>query len=110
VCTTHRLAFLYMTGQIPRLVDHANRIKHDNRWANLRTATTAQNVYNRTVRCDASTGLKGVRYRKEKNLYQAYIRLDGKYKHLGNFRTADDASEFSQLAREMCHGEFVCNV
>lgn len=43
----HRLAFLYMTGNIPKIVDHVNHNKTDNAWNNLRSVTQAQNMANR---------------------------------------------------------------
>jgi len=45
---THRLAFLYMTGEWPKAhIDHINGVKDDNRWCNLREATSSQNNKNR---------------------------------------------------------------
>lgn len=44
----HRLAFLYMTGAMPfGIVDHRNRKKADNHWANLRDTTQAENNANK---------------------------------------------------------------
>ena len=46
--TLHRLAFLYMEGVFPpEMVDHVNRIRHDNRWSNLRHAGVILNCTNR---------------------------------------------------------------
>lgn len=43
----HRLAFLYMTGTFPKVdVDHINGARSDNRWCNLREATSSQNLAN----------------------------------------------------------------
>jgi hypothetical protein len=105
----HRLAFLYMGEQVPPIVDHENRVRRDNSWKNLRQATKAQNAHNQKTRIDSGTKMKGVRFREKSGLYQAYIRLNNKYKHLGNFGSADEAAEFAQLARDMCHGEYVCH-
>jgi hypothetical protein len=47
----HRLAWLYMTGQWPaRHIDHINRCRSDNRFANLRDVTQAENNRNRAPR------------------------------------------------------------
>lgn len=44
----HRVAWALMTGRWPRLaLDHADGRRGNNRWANLRLATTAQNGANR---------------------------------------------------------------
>jgi HNH endonuclease len=46
----HRLAWLYQTGAWPkREIDHRTLNKGDNRFENLREATDAQNVHNRTA-------------------------------------------------------------
>ena len=42
----HRLAFLYMTGEIPKLVDHINRLPWDNTWTNLRATNHRENALN----------------------------------------------------------------
>jgi hypothetical protein len=47
----HRLAVLYMTGGMPPShlpVDHANRMRDDNRWSNLRVVTATENIANQS--------------------------------------------------------------
>jgi len=57
----HRLAFLYMNGFLPeKQVDHINRIKDDNRWINLRNATSTENLQNTSLRKSNKSGEKGV--------------------------------------------------
>src|SRR4051794_40587735 len=61
----HRLAVLYMTGAWPEQgMDHINGGRSDNRWSNLRLATQAQNVRNRSKGSNNTSGFKGVRFRE----------------------------------------------
>ena len=50
----HRLAYFYITGEWPEVIDHINRIKSDNRWCNLRNGTQTDNCLNieRTIVVD----------------------------------------------------------
>lgn len=56
----HRLAFLYMTGSIPKEIDHINMDSSDNRWSNLREAVGSGNQQNKANRIDNTSGVKGV--------------------------------------------------
>lgn len=56
-----RLAWFYMTGEWPaERVDHVNRIRDDNRWANLRLATESDQCANRQIQSNNTSGYKGV--------------------------------------------------
>lgn len=96
----HRLAWLYMTGQEPSHdIDHVNGVKSDNRWSNLREATTKQNAENTPLRSDNSTGFRGVTFEPKKGLYRARIRHNGKLINLGRFKIAEQAAEAARAAR-----------
>ena len=56
----HRLAFLYMNGIIPEFVDHIDGNRGNNSWDNLRECSKAENVYNRVVNKNSSSGIKGI--------------------------------------------------
>lgn len=56
----HRLAILYMTGKWPDQTDHANHIKHDNRWCNIRSVTAKENGRNRKLGSNSSDIIMGV--------------------------------------------------
>lgn len=109
---THRLIWLYMTGENPlHQVDHINRNQTDNRWCNLREATNQENNRNKSIRSDNTTGCRGVKYYKNGNRlkrYQARIKIDGKYRSLGYYLTAEEASEIYESEAKNIFGEFYC--
>jgi hypothetical protein len=86
------------------VVDHKNQVRLDNQKANLRICTQAQNCCNCKVRKHSTTGLKGVA--RNPSGWLAYIRVNGKKKHLGTFRTPELAYQAVCEAREILHGEF----
>ena len=116
----HRLAFLYMTGELPPEgleIDHVNGIGADNRWTNLRLATKRQNCYNRKSR--SPLGIKGLSLmftEKGKRKYLATIRVEGKLvrKNLTNIlgTPEEDKRILTELVswidelRRLHHGEF----
>jgi len=102
----HRLAWFYMTGHWPDQVDHINLDRRDNRWCNLREATRDQNNVNKGARRSSTTGLKGVLPRRSKGCFEARIKINGKFKYLGSFKTPEEANAaYAEAAREI-HGEF----
>ena len=58
----HRLAFLMMTGKIPKEVDHRDMDGLNNRFGNLRPCTRSQNKMNRGWQRNAKIKLKGVSF------------------------------------------------
>ena len=101
----HRLAFLYMTGGLPKEdVDHINRVRSDNRWPNLRAATRSENLRNTTAR-SGSSGRLGVTWHKGAKKWAAQGRLDGRHIHLGLFADLEEAAEAARKWRKYTFGE-----
>jgi len=101
----HRLAWLYMTGKIPEAeVDHVNRDRSDNRWANLRVATREENARNRVAYKNNKTGLKGVS--RKGSRYSAKIWMDGASRLIGWFDTPEEAHDAFRVASNENFGEF----
>src|SRR6266550_3100590 len=85
-----RLAWLYVMGAWPVAeIDHINCDRADDRWCNLREATSAQNAFNRRLRIDNVAAAKGVRWGISCSKWQARITVDGKLCHLGFFNTTE---------------------
>lgn len=82
---SNRLAFLYMTGSIPKISDHIDRNKTNNRWNNLRPCTNAQNRMNAWVQSNNTSGYKGVCWNKAASKWQAQIMINQKTIYLGLF-------------------------
>lgn len=104
----HRLAWLYVYGYMPSVVDHINRDPKDNRIANLRQVTNSQNQMNRGVQSNSTTGLKGVYWVKSHGLYRAQIKRQGKINYLGYFTDKYDAYSAYTKAADTLHKEFAC--
>lgn len=99
---SHRLAWLYMTGEWPKdQIDHINRNKPDNRFENLREASQSQNNQNQALRSLVSkSGFKGAHWHK--GTWNSAIQIDGRKVHLGCFRSHHAAHEaYKERAKEI---------
>lgn len=95
----HRLAWLITYGEFPCVeLDHINRIKSDNRICNLRLATKSENMKNKGMRKDNTSGFKGVCWNKKYKKWAATIKKDGKQFNIGLFNSREGAHEAYQKA------------
>lgn len=90
VMLAHRVIWMIQTGLIPHKVDHINRRRTDNSWANLREVTDSENSRNVTLGKNSSTGATGVSFRNDTQKWVAHI-TDGRTHHLGCFGSFDEA-------------------
>ena len=100
-----RIAWALHYGAWPtQRLDHINRDPADNRIANLRLATHAQNIANTQSK---RTGRpKGVYWHKQRQRWHSNITVGGKKKHLGLFDTeAEAAAAFARASQEI-YGDF----
>jgi hypothetical protein len=102
-----RLAWFYMTGQWPKLfIDHINTDRGDDRFANLREATHAQNARNSRRPRTNTSGFKGVCFDKHTGRWRAGIYLDNKKINIGRFESAAEAHAAYAKFAELLHQEF----
>jgi len=101
----HRVAYFLCHGVLPKVIDHINGNRSDNRIANLRSADCAQNGWNRGKQKNNSSGYKGVRMGTH-GRWMATIWANRKPRHLGYFDTPEAASEAYKRAAQELHGSF----
>lgn len=104
--SVHRLIFLLVTGEMPPEVDHRNRVRHDNRWLNLRSATRPENSRNKKRNSHSTEEFKGVS--QIGNRFQAHICIDYEIIYLGAYATPEEAARAYDIAAIEHHGEFAC--
>jgi hypothetical protein len=100
---------IYMARQIMGApddvhVDHANGDTLDDRRANLRLCSVAENMRNSKKPKNNTTGYKGVY--KVRNRFRAAITVDSGYVSIGTYPTAKDAAHVYDFAAQLFHGEF----
>lgn len=102
----HRVIFKWMTGEDPlHEVDHIDGDPCNNRWANLRPATHAENGRNLRTRQDSRLRIKRI-WQHPNGRFRAKIMLNGKEIHLGYFPTAEAAKAAYDKAAAELFGEF----
>ena len=101
----HRVAWLYVHGEWPAdQLDHINGKRSDNRIANLRLASHAENSRNRYRSRNNTSGYKGVDFNRGR--WRALIGTGGKNLHLGYFSSAAEAHAAYCRAAQELFGEF----
>ena len=102
-----RLAWLLMTGEWPaEAVDHINGARGDNRWSNLRSCTPMQNMRNRRMSSNNTSGFTGASWHKNIRRWVAKIKVAGRMVHLGSFKTLEEAASAYAAGAVERHGEF----
>lgn len=85
---------------------HGNKTRNDNRKSNLRIATPSQNMMNKPLLKNNTSGITGVSWNKRKGKWESYITIDNKRKGLGYFTNFDDAIEARKAAEKKYFGEY----
>ena len=100
----HRVVWFYTHGRWPLdQIDHINGVRDDNRLANLREATRAENQQNLGVRRSNTSGHPGVFWDKDRRKWRAGIDVSGERKRLGSFEHFEDAAAAYLAAKAKFH-------
>jgi hypothetical protein len=103
----HRIAWIISTGEWPKNdIDHINMIKSDNRLINLREATRTENTRNNKICKRNTSGVTGVHYYKSRKVWQVYVRVNNRNKHIGYFSKLLDAKKARISAEKKYYGVF----
>ena len=100
---THRVIWLLVNGVWPMdCIDHINGDGKDNRIENLRNASFAENSQNkRKAQDNNKLGVLGVNI--EKGKYRAQIKINGKKKTIGRYKTIEEANDAYIRAKRQIH-------
>ena len=101
----HRLVFLYHNGYIPKVLDHIDNDRTNNRIENLRIATRGQNNQNAKIRKDNTSGVKGVFWNNRTQKWTAALQHN-KQKWKKTFDTLEEAKIEIESVRMKLHKEF----
>ena len=101
--SAHRLAWLWVRGAVPRIVDHIDGVRTNNRINNLRDGTRSVNQQNRKKASSRSkTGVLGVSEVKP-GRFRAALSLKGRFIYLGVYDTAEEAHEAYLAGKRKLH-------
>ena len=102
----HRLVYMYHFGECPKIIDHINRNKSDNRIENLRSATKQENCRNRDINNTNKSGIRNVCWHKQSKKWCVQLAIDGKCVTIGRFKDIELAELVAVEARNKYYKEF----
>lgn len=97
---------LIMNTPVGLVTDHINNNKLDNRKANLRICSHAQNVRNNRPQSKSTSRYKGVYWRKDRNKWVARIKQHGKTISLGHYTNESEAALAYNVKAKELFGEY----
>ncbi len=91
VYSAHRLAWFYVYGEMPNVVDHIDGDRSNNRIENLKNGTNLANSKNQKKNKNNKSGMSGVHLNKRDSKWYVTVSVLGKKHFLGSFNELDDA-------------------
>ena len=95
----HRVAWAIVHGEWPDQIDHINGGRADNRLANLRAVSNAENHRNEGKPKNNTSGVVGVIWCKQTGKWRAQIKVNYRNVQLGRFSRIEDAAAAREEAK-----------
>ena len=102
----HRMVFLYHNGYLPKVIDHIDNDRTNNKIENLREATQQQNCLNRVVHSTSRSGHKNVHWGANIKKWVVQLTTNRGRRTIGYYDDLELAAFVAQEAREKYHCEF----
>ncbi len=104
-----RLAWFYVEGYWPEYeIDHKDRIRHNDKWENLRHVSHQCNMRNCKIQRNNTSGITGVWWDEKCQKWRVRIMISGKHFHIGYFNSKINAAK-ARWKAEVKHGFPNCN-
>ena len=98
-CQQHRIVWAMHYGQWPtKALDHIDGNRANNAITNLREVTVAENLKNKRMQKNNTSGHMGVSWDKSRSMWRAKIQVNGKVLLLGRHANIEDAIAARQAA------------
>lgn len=108
----HRMIYLWHHGYLPKIIDHIDGNRLNNKIENLREVTQQQNCLNSKLKSTSKSLYKNVFLQSSpkngewKRNWVVSLRVDGKRKYIGSFEDLELADLVATEARDKYHGKY----
>ena len=108
----HRMIFLWHYGYLPKILDHIDGSRLNNKIENLREVTQSQNCLNRKHHSNSKSPYKNVYLQSPtkksewKRNWVVSITVEDKRKYIGSFEDLELADLVATEARDKYHGKY----
>jgi hypothetical protein len=102
----HRIIFVMHHGYLPEYIDHIDTNRTNNRIENLRACNRQENSHNSKTPVSNTSGMKHVRWRKQRQKWEVKLRMNKKSIYFGSYHDLELAELVAIEARNKYHGDF----
>ena len=102
----HKLVFMMFHGFFPKVIDHIDGNKLNNKIENLRECCHITNGYNRKLGINNTSGYKNVVWNKKLKKWRVTLMHNKKFQDFGYFEDLELAALVAEEARNKYHKNF----